>query len=211
MRYFIFYPPSNTIRSLDLDDNIRVGDALELIRKEFSLQIDYKGPAERTLVLNYNGCDLKPKWLLSELSIPSGAILRCLFREQSAAQLYVHCNFNKQIIRLFDPNIDEDTTIRTLRIQISNKLGLPLSVFCLETFDEKQRLYDEMRLVHYDIKVHDHIRLKVWGEMEKFINSCVKGFPEHYASDDLTRHYQAQVALYIAAFYGNCELLTGPG
>ena len=180
-----------------------VGEALELVKKELGLQIDYNGPAQTELVLNYNGCDLKPKWLLSEVAIPSGAILRCVDRERTAAQLYVHCNFNKQIVRLTDSSINEDTTIRTLRKHISNTLGLPLSLFCLETFDEKQRLYDESKLFDYDIRVHDHIRLKVWGEMEKFINSCLKGFPEHYAHDDLTRHYQAQVALYVAAFYGN--------
>ena len=94
MRYFIFYPPSQTIRSLDVDENTRVGEALELVKKELGLQIDYKGPAQTELVLNYNGCDLKPKWLLSEVAIPSGAILRCVDRERTAAQLYAHYNFN---------------------------------------------------------------------------------------------------------------------
>jgi len=54
----------------------------------------------------------------------------------------------------------------------------------------------------YMIQIHDHIYLKVWKGYEKFVNSCIKGFTEQYSYDDLTRHYQTQVALYIAAFYG---------
>ena len=201
MRYFIFYPPRQCIRQIDVDENIRVEEVLELVKAEFGLQINHNSAAETSVVLNYNGCDLKLKWTLGELAIPSGAILRCFHRQQQAANLYILCGFNKQILKLFDSTITLETTIGTLRKQIANQLGLPLSIFCLETL-HGTRLYDEMKLINYDVKLHDHIYLRVWREHEKFVNACVKGFSEHHSSDDLTRHYQAQVALHIAAFYG---------
>jgi hypothetical protein len=202
MRYFIFYPPSKAIRLIDVGENIRVEEVLELVQQEFGLKVHGGGPSETSIALSYNGFDLKPKWFLGELSIPSGSILHCIYKEQQAADLYIHCGFNKQILKLFDSSITIETTISTLRKIISEKLGLPLSLFCLETYNGQQRLYDPMKLINYDIKIHDHIYLKVWKGYEKFVNSCIKGFTEQYSYDDLTRHYQTQVALYIAAFYG---------
>jgi hypothetical protein len=202
MRYFIYYPTTKAIRLIDVNESVIVEDILELVKREFGLNIESTGPSETSIVLSYNGCDLKPKWSLVDLSIPSGSIIRCLYREQKAADLYIHCGFNKQILKLFDSSIRMETTIGTIRKMISDKLGLPLSTFCLETYHNKQRLFDQMKLMNYDLKIHDHIYLKVWSGYEKFINSCIKGFTESYAHDDLTRHYQTQVALYIAAFYG---------
>jgi hypothetical protein len=207
MRYFIYYPPSKSIRLIDVNESVRVEDVLALVKQEFGLNIEDSGPAETSIVLSYNGSDLKPKWSLADLSIPSGAIIRCLYREQKAADLYIHCGFNKQILKLFDSSITIETTIGMIRKKISEKLGLPLSTFCLETYDNKQRLYDQMNLINCDIKIHDHICLKVWRGYEKFINTCIKGFVEQYAHDDLTRHYQTQVALYIAAFYGEILII----
>ncbi|CAF4284594.1 unnamed protein product, partial [Rotaria sp. Silwood2] len=206
MRYFIFYPPSKTLRLIDVNENDRAEDILELMKKEYGLQYHDRGSSETTIVLTYNGSDLKPKWTFGDLNIPSGSIIRCISKQQTAADLYIHCGFNKQIFKLFDSSITNETTIGTIRKKISDKLGLPLSTFCLETYDGKQRLYDEMKLFNYDIKVHDHIYLKVWQGYEKFVNSCVKGFTEHYSHDDLIRHYQTQVALHIAAFYGHTDL-----
>jgi hypothetical protein len=202
MRYFIFYPPNKSIRLIDIGESVRVEDIIKLVTKEFNLNIEDSGPSETSIVLSYNGSDLKPTWSVADLSIPSGSIIRCLYREQKAADIYVHCGFNKQILKLFDPSITIETKISTLRKQISNKLGLPLSMFCLEKYNDRQRLYDQMALTNYDIKIHDHLYLKVWRGYEKFINSCIRGFTERYSHDDLTRHYQTQVALYIAAYYG---------
>ncbi|CAM4829977.1 unnamed protein product [Rotaria magnacalcarata] len=208
MRYFIYYPPNRSIRLIDVSENVLVEDILTLVKQEFKLNTQNTGTAETSIVLNYNGSDLKPNWSLVDLSIPSGSIIRCLYREEKAADLYVFCSYNKQIFKLFDSSITTDTSISTVRKKISDKLGLPLSVYCLETYHNKQRLYDEMKLDSYDIKMHDHIYLKVWRGYEKLLNSCIKGFTEPYANDDLTRHYQTQIALYIAAFYGHMELAS---
>ncbi|CAF3277865.1 unnamed protein product [Rotaria socialis] len=208
MRYFIYYPPKRSIRLIDVSENVLVEDVLTLVKQEFKLNTQNIGTAETSIVLNYNGSDLKPNWSLVDLSIPSGSIIRCLYREEKAADLYVFCSYNKQIFKLFDSSITTDTNISTVRKKISDKLGLPLSVYCLETYHNKQRLYDEMKLDSYDIKMHDHIYLKVWRGYEKLLNACIKGFTEQYANDDLTRHYQTQVALYIAAFYGHMELAS---
>lgn len=202
MRYFIYYPPKKAIRLIDVAEHVLVEDVLQLIKDEFGLNMQDSGPEETSIVLNYNGSDLKPEWSLTHLSIPSGAMIRCIYREIKAADLYVHCGFNKQILKLFDASITLDTTMLEIRKKISKKIGLPLSTFCLERLHGEDRYYDEQRLMDYDLKIHDHVYLKVWRGYEKLINSCVKGFTETYSSDDLTRHYQTQIALYIAAFYG---------
>ncbi|CAF3340496.1 unnamed protein product [Rotaria socialis] len=206
MRYFIFYPPSQSLRLIDVTEDDCVENTLISIKQEFDLKVYDNGSSDKSVVLNYNGCDLKPKWTFGDLNIPSGAIIRCVTRQQQAADLYIHCGFNKQILKLFDSSITIGTTIGTIRKKISDKIGLPLSTFCLESYDGKQRLYDDMKLMTYDIKVHDHVYLKVWQGYEKFINSCIKGFTEHFSHDDVIRHYQSQIALYVAAFYGHLDL-----
>ncbi|CAF0910687.1 unnamed protein product [Adineta ricciae] len=206
MRYFVYYPPKDSMRMIDVTETARVEDILTLVKKEFDLNAQDSSAGEISIVLSYNGSDLKPKWSLAELSIPSGSIIRCLYREKKAADLYVHCSYNKQIYKLFDSNISIDTTIGNIRKILSNRLGLPLSVFCLETFDEKQHLYDHMKLFDYDLKPHAHLYLKVWQGYDKFIDACIKGFAGRYAHDDLSRHYQKQIALHVAAFHGHMGL-----
>ena len=196
----------DALRQIDLAPSALVEDVLNLVKAEFGLNIEDSGPAETSIVLTYNGSDLKPKWLLTDLKIPSGGIMRCLYREVEAADLYIHCGFNKETLKLFDASINIETTIGTLRKKISDRLGLPLSTFCLETEDHQQRLYDQAKLMDYDLKLHAHLHLKVWRGYEKFISACIRGFMEHYSHDDLTKHYQGQVALSIAAFYGNIVL-----
>jgi hypothetical protein len=202
MRYFIFYPPTKSLTLVDVGENVRVNDIVELIKEKFDLKVQDSSQSEATMVLSYNGFDLKPSWCFADLSIPSGTIIHFIHREEKAADLYVYCGFNKTKLKLFNSSITMETRISTLRQQISNELGLPLSTFCLETYDGTQRLYDEMKLINYDIKTHDHVYLKVWREYEKLIRSCVKGLTVRYSPDYLTQHHQTQVALHIAAFYG---------
>ncbi|CAF4725843.1 unnamed protein product, partial [Rotaria magnacalcarata] len=80
-------------------------------KQEFDLKVYDNGSSDKSVVLNYNGCDLKPKWSFGDLNIPSGAIIRCVTRQQQAADLYIHCGFNKQILKLFDSSITIETTI----------------------------------------------------------------------------------------------------
>ena len=190
------------MRPIDAFDSTRVKDVLDYVREEFRLNIHNQGHDESSLVLSYNGFDLKPAWTLAEVSISPGSILHCTDRQTKMPELYVHCGFNGQVLKLFDSSITQTATIGALRTNISNQLGLPLSVFCLEKYDSGQRLYDEIALITYDIQRHDHVYLKVWRELEKFVVACTKGFSAVYINDDLVRHYQLQVALHIAAFYG---------
>ena len=202
MRYFIYYPPTNSSRRIDVVDGTRVQTVIDMVQHAFDLHVDADSQATKSIVLNYNGSDLKPTWLLTDLYIPPGAIIHCLYREKTTPALYVHCGFNNQILEFFDDAIAVDTTIGDLRKKISDRIGLPLGTFCLQMYNSKQQLYDQMKLFHYEIKPHDHVYLKVWRGYEKFLNSCMNGFPKYYAHDDLTRHYELQTALHIAAFYG---------
>jgi hypothetical protein len=183
-------------------DSTRVQEIIVMVQHQFGLNVDIDGQAKTSIVLNYNGSDLKPTWFLADLGVPPGAIIRCLCREKKAADLYVHCGFNNQILEFFDDTITMETTIGEIRKKVSDRIGLPLSTFCLEMHDKKRRLYDQMKLFHYDLKPNDHIYLKVWCGYENFLNSCMKGFPKQYSHDELTRHYQLQIALHVAAFYG---------
>jgi hypothetical protein len=202
MRYFIYYPPTKSLKRIDVVDGTRVQEIIDMVQHEFGLKVDGDSQAKSSIVLNYNGSDLKSTWSLTDLGVPPGTIIRCLYRKKKSADLYVHCGFNSQILELFDDTFTIVTTIGEIRKKISERIGLPLSTFCLETYDSKRRLYDQMKLFQYDLKLHDHIYLKVWSGYEDFLNSCMKGFPKHYLYDDLTRHYQLQIALHVAAFHG---------
>ncbi|CAF1316717.1 unnamed protein product, partial [Didymodactylos carnosus] len=157
MRYFIYYPPTKSIRQIDVIDTVRVQDIIKQVKHEFHLTSQGSGQSETSIVLNYNGSDLKPKWTVGDLGIPSGAIIRCLYREKKAADLYVYCAFNRQIVKLFDSTITLETTIGTIRKKLSDTLGLPLSTFCLENRDGRVRYYDHMKLINYDIKLNGRI------------------------------------------------------
>ncbi|CAF3760901.1 unnamed protein product [Adineta steineri] len=208
MRYYISHPPKKAITLIDIDKNVLVHNVIEFAKRKFGLKVHGSDTSKISIVLSYRGLDLKPKWCISDLSIPSGAIIQCVYREQKIPDLNIYCGYDKKTLKLFDTSITGETKIGTIRRIISNKLGLPLSTFCLETYTGTQRLYDDMKLNDYDIKMHEHIYLKVWHGFEKFIAACVKGFLEPCSPDDLTRHYQVQVALHIAAFYGHMALTS---
>lgn len=203
MRYFVLFSPTNTVRTIDTDQDLCVNDVLDMVKKDFGLHFEPPGPQERVLVLNFDGCDLKPKWKLKEIPIPTGSILRCLFRRCPTPYLHVHCSYSRKILKFFESAVNLQMTVGDVRIRISNELGIPLSLFRLESFDGNRHFYDEAKLIDYNLQVYDHVFLKVWSDQEKFLNSCLKGFAEHFSNDELVRHYQAQVALHIAAFYGN--------
>lgn len=203
MRYFIYYPPTKSLKRVDVKDGTLVQEIIDMVRQQFGIRVDIAKDSNMSVALNYNGSDLKSTWSLNELGIPSGAILYCLSRDRKTIDLQVHCEFNHQTLDFFfDNTLNVDTTIGDLRKRISDQLGLPLSTFCLEIDQRKERLYDSMKLYQYEINSNDHLYLKVWHGYESFLNSCMKGIPKSYARDDLTRHYQLQIALYIAAFYG---------
>lgn len=202
MRYFIYCLPIKSLKRIDIEGNTRVKEVIDMIQDEFDLYVDSSDHPDRLLVLNYNGSDLKPTWRLTDLMIPPGAIIHCLYRENRAAQIYIDCAFNKQVLEFFDDDITGETTVGEIRKKISNKIGLPLSTFCLEKHNTGQRLFDQMNLSQYQIKLNDHVDLKVWRGYEKFLKSCMRGLRQSYSNDDLTRYYELQIALHIASFYG---------
>lgn len=203
MRYFIYYPPTKSLKRVDVESGTSVEKIIDMVRQQFGIRRNIDKNAKMSIVLNYNGSDLKSTWSLTDLGIPPGAILHCLSRGRRTIDLQVHCEFNNQTLDFFfDDTLNVETSIGELRKKISDRLGLPLSTFCLEKNDKKERLYDNMKLYQYEINSSDHVHLKVWRGYENFLNLCIKGFPKSYARDDLTRHYQLQIALYVAAFYG---------
>ena len=204
MRYFIYYPRTKSVKRVDIEDDTRVQDVIGMVKRKFGLRTDVDEQGRTTIVLNYNGCDLKPTWSLTDLGIPAGAIIRCLYRAKKKPNVYVHCEFNNnQILEIFDNTITINSTIGDIRKKISDRIGIPLSTFYLESQDNgRQRLYDRMKLFQCNLKLEDHVYVKVWPGYEEFLNACMKGFPKKYSRDDLVRHYQLQIALYIAAFYG---------
>lgn len=209
MRYFIYYPPTKSLKRVDVKDGTLVQEIIDMMRRQFGIRVDIVQDSSMSIVLSYNGSDLKSTWSLNDLGIPPGAILYFLSRERRTIDLQVHCEFNHQTLEFFfDDTLNVETSIGELRRRISDRLGLPLSTFCLEIDQRNERLYDNMKLYQYEIKSTDHIHLKVWRGYENFLNACIKGFSKSYARDDLTRHYQLQIALYIAAFYGKYHSLV---
>lgn len=202
MRYWIYFAPCQTSKRIDVQHSTSIQEIIDLIQKEFDIRISNENEENIAIILNYNGADLKPTWLIGDLNIPPGTILHCFYRDLKPADLYVHCGFNKQVLELFDDTITTDMTIAKLRTKIANKLGIPLSTFWLEMYHCEERLFDQMKLYQYDLKPSSHVFLRILYGYDKFIRSCLKGFTQFLAHDELTRDYEHQIALHIAAFHG---------
>ena len=204
MRYFIHYSKKNSLKRVDVKDDTRIEQIIDLVKDEFGLRTTPNDEDKTSIVLNYNGEDLKPTWSFADSAIPTGSIIHCSYRPKKKADLYVHCLFNDQLLPIFDSTITINTSIAQIRKIISNQIGIPLSTFFLQTYHhhEQQPLHDQMKLYQANLNLNDHIYLRVWSSFEHLITSSFKGFPIKYSNDHLIRHYQLQIALHCAAFYG---------
>jgi hypothetical protein len=212
MRYTISYAESSRRLRLDVLRSQCVRDVKQIVEEYFKINTSGTGVGVMRIGLEYGSCDLKDEWMLTDLSIPIGATIKCVVREDKEPDFVVFVKFRKERLLLFDTGIDPiEATVFELRVYLSKWIGLPLSSFRLQ-IDNSFDLYDDRDMFYFDIFRNREVTLETWQGWDAFLNYAVKGFTHQVmrslSSDEYIKQYQMRCACFIAAHYGNVELLS---
>ena len=212
MRLFINYIETNKKLELDIIENQTVQDVKNLLEDHFKIDTSVTGLGKKRIVLEYAGCDLSDSWILKDLAIPIGSLLKCMIREVKEPEFIVFIKFRKEKVKIFDTELNPmQSTILELRVYLSNLFGYPLSIFRLIAANTNQVLFDDKILDDYDIYKKE-IVLETWQGWDKFLHIAIKGFGNQLikamSTDEYIRQYQMRCALYLASHYGNVEVFS---
>ncbi|CAF0814123.1 unnamed protein product [Rotaria sordida] len=191
-------------------ETVTVKDLLEWITDRFHFETGTGEIGNRRLSLLYDNTELQLHWFLRDINIRFGATVKCAVIEDRIPDYRLFLPIRNEIFDIFDSNLHPiETTILQLRIVASNKSGLPLSAFRLVN-DKNMELFDHVRLSQYDIDYRATLTIQTWIGWSDLFTYAIKGYTKAVlkllSSDELVRQYMLQVALYIAAHYGNVDL-----
>ncbi|XP_022109666.1 protein ANKUB1-like [Acanthaster planci] len=175
--------------------------------------IDTKSSSEKKyIVLSYHGAELQDDWVLSEVGVNAGSTLKCSVREEVTPKLFVHCSFNDEVIEIID-NLDfSSSMVAELRLLISRKIGLPVTVYRILTSSGKE-MFDANLLSQYGIEVGCTLKMETIDGWNEFLKSAIIGHTQQVfryfnQTDETICKFQMRVALFIAAHYGHIDLAT---
>ncbi|XP_031551660.1 protein ANKUB1-like [Actinia tenebrosa] len=212
MRVFILFKDERYCIDVDLGQT--VGEIKQVLRRKFDLDTVQNEESENDsqMSLRFAGGSLEDDWIYADLSIPSGATLRCELVENVKSYLNVFIVYSGDTVKFTESFSVWETRVSDLRTMIMNKTGLHVSVFRLISPEGKE-MFDCNILNDYNINVGDVIRLETWDGWASFLKAATKGHLtptlKHMismAEDPLTAKYQLRVALFIAAHFGYTQL-----
>ncbi|UJR31762.1 hypothetical protein I4U23_019240 [Adineta vaga] len=194
----------------------RVEDLLRWICRRFHFESSTGETGNRRLSLVYDSTELRSHWFLEDIHIRFGSTVRCMVKEDRIPDYRLFLQIRNETFDVFDAKLHPtQTTILQLRIVASHKSGIPLSAFRL-VMDTNTELFDHVRLSQYDIDYRATLTIQTWVGWSDFYTYAIKGRNDSnrytkaviklLSSDELVRQYMLQVALYIAAHYGNVDL-----
>ncbi|CAF1299160.1 unnamed protein product [Adineta ricciae] len=213
MHFIVSFEPTNE-RAIFQNDNtaerLTIKDLLKWICRRFHFENSSGEMGNRRLSLMYNSTELQPHWFLEDVQIQFGATVRCMVKEDRIPDYRLFLPIRNETFDVFDSGMHPtETTVLQLRIVASHKSGLPLSAFRLIT-DKNTDLVDHIRLSQYDIDYRSTLTIQTWIGWSDFYTYTIKGYTKAVLkllhSDELVRQYMMQLALYIAAHYGNVDL-----
>ncbi|CAF2702244.1 unnamed protein product [Rotaria sp. Silwood2] len=189
---------------------LTVKDLLEWITDRFHFETGSGEIGNRRLSLLYENTELQSHWFLEDINIRFGSTVKCVIIEDRIPDYRLYLPIRNETFDIFDSNLHPiETTILQLRIVASNRSGLPLSAFRLVN-DKRNELFDHVRLSQYDIDYRATFTIQTWVGWSDFFTYAIKGYTKAVlkllSSDELVRQYMLQVALHIAAHYGNVDL-----
>ncbi|CAF0780591.1 unnamed protein product [Didymodactylos carnosus] len=192
-----------------------VADLLRWLEHRFHFESNCSEKTNRRLVLLYDNTPLKEEWYIDDLSIDSGATVKCTIREDKIPNYRFFLPIRGEMFDIYDDNLHPiDTTIIQMRIIASRKTGLPLSAFRL-VVDNNNELFDHFTLSSYDIEPRSTLTIQTWVGWSDFYSYAIKGYTKAVLTllshDELVKQYMLQVALYISAHYGNARALINIG
>jgi hypothetical protein len=209
----VFDIESNRKLQLELLDGQTVKSIKDIAIKHFMLNLIQIESYHVRAVLEFNGADLNDDWIFSDLNIRNGSTVKLYSKKEKIPDYIIYVRFKKEFVKMVDTNLayNKDAYVFELRVQISNILGLPLSIFRLKTYDNID-IYDDNKISDYKLNNFEPIVLDTWKDWDIFLLNCIKGYKKQVFkeihSDEYIKQYQLKVALFISAFYGNFELVN---
>ncbi|CAF3466203.1 unnamed protein product [Rotaria socialis] len=224
MHFLVYFAPTGERTIYHNEENVeklKVQDLIDWISERFHFETSNGEIDNRRLSLLYENTEIQPTWFVQDINIRFGATVRCVVIEVLLEITKTKLAYRIPEYRLFLPIRNEtfdvfdstlhpiETTILQLRVVASRKSGLPLSAFRLIN-DRNNELFDHIRLSQYDIDFRATLDIQTWTGWSDFFTYAMKGYTKAVlkllSSDELVRQYMLQVALYIAAHYGNVDL-----
>lgn len=210
----VFDLESNRKLQLELTDGQTVRSIKEIAIKHFMLNLIQVESYHVRAVLEFNGADLNDDWIFSDLNIRNGSTVKLYSKKEKIPDYLIYVRFKKEFLKMVDTNLTNSNTdayVFELRVQISNILGLPLSIFRLKTYDDIE-IFDDNKISYYKLNNYEPIILDTWRDWDTFLLNCIKGYKKQVIkeihTDEFIKQYQLKVALFISAFYGNFELVN---
>ncbi len=210
--YLIFHDQKSKNR---IGLNVNTNKNVKYLKKIISFALKLEPNENQALYLNYAGKNLKDDSIILHLNLPAGSIVKYYIDSLDLIKITDFCiyiQFQKRIIELNDAHFDpEHTFVFEIRLYLSNRMGLPLSLFRLKNIHNTV-MFDEHKLIDYKITTNSQIIMETWHDWDLFLDLCIKGnsnkLIELLNGNELIREYQIKVALYIATFYLNHDLVN---
>ena len=213
MKVTFYHPESSKRFMYDVKEGQNVEHIKEIVENHLKIDTSNTLLIEKKIHLYYGVCELKDEWIFTDLIIPIGSSIKCLVKNHAIADFYCFIKFKNETLELYDTNFDpNENIVLELRIYISNLIGLPLSVFRLKTAQNLD-MYDSKKLSDYKISTKkNEILLETWKNWDTFLRYCIQGSSIKVFSlmspNKAIKQFQTRVALYIAAHYGNLDLIN---
>lgn len=201
---------------LDVEVGQTVSDIKSILRKKLDLDTvqSEDGENDMLMAINYAGSNMEDDWIVTDISIPPGATLRCELQENVKTYLNVIFSHKNETLKFTEWFDVWETKVAILKTMITEKTGLHASVFRLVSVEGKE-MYDCHPLKKYSIDYGDTVRLETWNGWGAFLQSATLGqltpTMKHMVSihdDPLVYKYQLRVALFIAAHFNYTQLAT---
>ncbi|KAM9831439.1 protein ANKUB1-like [Neosynchiropus ocellatus] len=204
MRIFVCY--GGSWETFDVPRDQSVGIVKQLVKDAFLVRLLDDA---HYLELNYAGAAMQDSWVLSDVGVTSGSLIKCLIKSEQKAALFVFNVVTKDMLPVQGSERLMSMSVAQLKSIVSEKTNLPVSVFRLRTSCHVQ-LYDCNTLQDYGIKEGAILYLDTWDGWVEFLQGCLLGSKttvlSHFSQQQLVNRFQQRVALYIASSLGHLDL-----
>jgi len=221
--------------SLDVKPDDTVKDLKKEIRERFIKETAEDTKVGRHLEFNFGGASLQDDWVLNDISIISGSVIKCHLKTISKPNLLIYLAYNNYTVLKITEDIDVyKDTVSDLKSIIAERLGIPVSIFRL-TFNPNlpfnndlnenisdpsspmkrsngnmQEIFDTNLLDYYGVELGSEIRLDLWDGWNELILAAIAGHERvvrrYFSFSKPIRLFQQKVSLYIAADRGHIGL-----
>ncbi|XP_078485407.1 protein ANKUB1-like [Ciona intestinalis] len=207
--------------SMDVQPEDKVRDLKDQIEKNLLVQTIDDKRMGKFLEMKFGGAALNDDWVVQDLGLVSGSVLKCAMKIVDKPKLNVYLGYNKDTLHIMDDIDPITTTIGSIRSLLSSTLGIPVSAFNLSVNSRnsnpnnkmsKRELFDRNTMDYYGLEIGSTIILDLWDGWNELILAAISGHEnvvsQYLSWDRPVRNFQQRTALYIASHRGYMGLAT---